>query len=306
MNFIPVFFACDDNFIKYTVVTIKSIMENASKDYKYKFHILNTYIDEKTIEKVLEMKNDIFDIEFVNCSSYIDSIKENLPLRDYYSKTTYFRLFIAEMFDYDKAIYIDSDIIVLGDISKLYNHELGNNLVGACNEQAMVQTEVYGNYVEKCIGLDRNRYFNAGMLLINCRLFREKHVLNQFFDKLNIYNFVVTQDEDYLNLICYNRVLWINNSWNVEVYGDIKYDDSEINLIHYIMWAKPWHFTNVRLEKYFWKYAELTFGYNDIKNELDNYTDEKRRADLEAGANLERLAIYEANREDNYLNKIKK
>lgn len=304
-NLIPIFYACDDNFVKYTLVSMKSIMENASKDYKYIIYILNTSIENNTKENVLKMKNEYFDIEFIDCSSYIDSIKDNIPLRDYYSKTTYFRLFIAEMFpNIDKAIYIDSDTIVLGDVSKLYNHDLKDNLVGACNEQAMVQNDVYGTYVEKCIGLDRYNYFNAGMLLINCKLFREEKILTQFFEKLSVYNFVVTQDEDYLNLICYNRVLWIDNSWNVEVFGDIKYSDDEINMIHYIMWAKPWHFTNVRLEKHFWKYAKLTHYYQDIIDTLNNYPEEKRESDLLACEALEKLAIKETYREDNYLNRV--
>ena len=67
---------------------------------------------------------------------------------------------------YDKAIYIDSDVIVNGDISEFYNNELGDNLVGACNEQAMLQVDLFGTYVEKNLGLDRKQYFNAGNLLI--------------------------------------------------------------------------------------------------------------------------------------------
>ena len=40
--------------------------------------------------------------------------------------------------------------------------------------------EEYGAYVEKCLGIDRNRYFNAGVLLLNCEQFRRQKVLEQF------------------------------------------------------------------------------------------------------------------------------
>ena len=64
--------------------------------------------------------------------------------REYYSKTTYVRLFIAEMFpEIDKAIYIDSDTVVLGDIAQLYAYDLGDAYVGACKEQVMIQEDVY-------------------------------------------------------------------------------------------------------------------------------------------------------------------
>lgn len=301
---IPIFFACDDNFVKFTIVTLKSIMMNASKDYNYKAYVLNTNIGEKYKKIAYDVVKDYpnFELEFEDVKDYIDSIKDRLPLRDYYSLTTYFRLFISEMHpEYDKAIYIDSDTIIEGDFAELYNHDLGNNLVGACHEQAMVQTDVYGKYVEVNLGLDRYNYFNAGMLVINCKLWREECVLDQFIDLIGIYNCRVTQDEDYLNIICDKRVCWIEDCWNTEVYEEIKYKDDEIKMIHYIMWAKPWHFEGARLEEYFWKYAQLTPVYDEIQEILAAYTDEERQRDLKAADALYKLAIDETNREDTYV-----
>ncbi|MBQ9520573.1 MAG: 1-acyl-sn-glycerol-3-phosphate acyltransferase [Acholeplasmatales bacterium] len=302
-NIIPIFFACDNNFFKFTLVTLKSIMDNANPIYFYKIYVLNTDITPLNMDIARDFVNDNFSIEFPNVNEYLDSISDKLPIRDYYSKTTYFRFFISEMYkEYDKAIYIDSDTVVLGDISELYNINLGDNLVGACNEQAMLQNDIYGKYVENNLGLDRTTYFNAGLLLINCQKFREECVLDQFINLLSVYNCKVTQDEDYLNIICYNKTKLIDNRWNTEIYGDIKYTDSEIKMIHYIMWCKPWHFLGVRLEKYFWKYAIKTPFYNEIKNILDNYTDEERNRDLESSKRLERLAMDEIQREDTFIN----
>lgn len=301
---IPIFFACDDTFVKYTIVSLKSIMENASKDYNYKVYVLNTNIGDKYRKLTYEVVNEYpnFELEFEDVKDYIDSIKDRLPLRDYYSLTTYFRLFISEMHpELDKAIYIDSDTIVKGDFAQLYNHDLGNNLVGACHEQAMVQTDVYGEYVNVNLGLDRYNYFNAGMLVINCKLWREECVLDQFIDLIGIYNCRVTQDEDYLNIICFKRVCWIEDSWNTEVYEEIKYAEEDINMIHYIMWAKPWHFEGSRLEEYFWKYAQMTPVYDEIQEVLAAYTDEQRKNDLKAAEALYQLAIAETNREDTFV-----
>ena len=73
MENIHIFFACDDRFVKFTYVTLKSIMENASKDYFYNFYILNTDIkeDNKILSKsfVKEYKN--IKIEFVDVSNYL-------------------------------------------------------------------------------------------------------------------------------------------------------------------------------------------------------------------------------------------
>ena len=129
---IPIFFACDDNFVKFTIVTLKSIMMNASTDYNYNVYILNTNISDENKSLAYKVIEDHpnFNLVFEDVVLYLDSIKSNLPLRDYYSKTTYFRLFISQMHpEYDKAIYIDSDTIVKGDISVFYSNKLDNNLV---------------------------------------------------------------------------------------------------------------------------------------------------------------------------------
>lgn len=299
---IPIFFACDENFVKFTAVTITSLIANASKEFSYDIHILCTKISEDKKQKVIKLANENFKIYFDDVTNYLKSISYRLPIRDYYSKTTYYRLFISEMFpELNKALYLDSDMIVLGDISELYNHDIGENYVGACNEQAMVQTDVYGTYVEQCIGLDRNKYFNAGMLLINCAQFRKQKILDQFIRLLHEYSFVVTQDEDYLNFICKDKVFWIENSWNVETYGKIKYSEATAKIIHYLMVGKPWHFKDVPFAEIFWNYAKQTPFYEEINSVLENYTDEQRKNDYESVDRLAKLAESETSRPDNFL-----
>ena len=303
---VPVFYACDDNFVKYTMVSLHSMMENASKDRQYEIHILHTDISERMQKLLKEMSNENFTVQFDNVTDYLKSIRNKLPLWDYYSKTTYFRLFIAEMFpEYEKAIYIDSDTIVLGDVAELYDYELGDSYVGACNEQVMIQEDVYGTYVEQVVGVERNNYFNAGMIVINCEQFRKNHVLEQFMELLQMYNFVVTQDEDYLNLICHNKVCWLPQKWNVEVFGTLACPENEICVLHYIMVSKPWHYRDCRMQDYFWRYAKETPVYDEIMEVLDSYTDEERKRDAESCDRLLQTAKDETANENNYMNLVR-
>jgi len=300
---IPIFYACDDNFVKYTVVSLYSMMENASDKYTYRVYVLHNGISKKMQQHVLDLENSNFKIEFKDVGDYLHSIADRLPLRDYYSKTTYYRMFIAEMFpEYSKAIYIDSDTVVTWDISELFNTDIGDAYVGACHEQAMVQVDEYGTYVEKVIGISRHNFFNAGMILINCDRFRDSKVLDKFIQLLGVYNFAVTQDEDYLNLICKDHVFWLDQRWNTEVFGDIPYPIEQANVLHYIMTSKPWHYKDCRHGDVFWKYAEQTSVYDEILQVLEEYTDEQRERDRISCDRLLALAVSETNREDNYLN----
>ena len=304
---IQIFYACDDNFVKYTIVSLHSMQKNASKEFKYHVHILHTGISDAMKERVLEMKNDCFEISFDDVTEYLVSISDKLPLRDYYSKTTYYRLFIAEMYpEYDKAIYIDSDTVVQGDISELYRINIDDAYVGACHEQAMLQENVYGTYVERVVGVPRYNFFNAGMLVINCDRFRIRFVLDKFIEYLHMYNFVVTQDEDYLNLICKDHVFWLDQRWNTEIFGELGYPIKEAKIIHYIMTNKPWHYADCPYADIFWSYAKETKVYDMILAELNAYTDEERQRDRESCDRLMQTAIDETNREDNFLNQMNK
>jgi lipopolysaccharide biosynthesis glycosyltransferase len=304
---IPIFYACDDAFVKYTIVSLRSIIANASKDYQYHVYVLHTGITNGMMQRLYALADDHFTVSFEDVTGYMQSISDKLPIRDYYSKTTYYRLFIAEMFpEYKKAIYIDSDTVVQGDISKLYHTDIGDSYLGACHEQVMVQVDEYGTYVEKVIGISRHNFFNAGVLLINCEQFRLHAVLDKFIEYLHIYDFVVTQDEDYLNLICKDHVYWLDQRWNTEIFGEIPYPIEEAYVLHYIMTSKPWHYADCRHGDIFWKYAKETSVYEEILAILNAYTDAERERDRISCDKLLALAVSETNREDNFLNRINK
>lgn len=300
---IPIFYACDDAFVKYTLVSLTSIKENASPERKYHVYVLYTDISSDMKQRLYALGDENFEISFENVTEQLNMISKRLPLRHYYSKTTYYRLFIATMFpDIEKAIYIDSDTIVLDDISKLYDVELGDSLLGACHEQAMEQIDVYGTYVESVIGISRNEFFNAGILLLNTRAFRDFQVLDKFIYYLGVYDFIVTQDEDYLNLVCKDRVYWLDQRWNTELVDmfNYDYDISEASILHYIMVNKPWHYRECRGADIFWKYAKKTSVYDILLNELESYTDEERARDSASAENLYQMAIDETSREDSF------
>ena len=75
---IPVFFACDENFVKYMMVTIRSLMNNAAKGNEYRIHVLNTGISEERQQLVRELvaEREDFTVDFPNVSSHLDAIRD--------------------------------------------------------------------------------------------------------------------------------------------------------------------------------------------------------------------------------------
>ncbi len=304
---VPIFYACDEHFVKYTIVSLTSMIANADPNRRYHIHVLHAGLSEEKKEALSALENQAFSIHFDDVGEFLPTVRDKLPIRDYFTSSTYFRMFIADMFpEYDKAVYIDSDTIVLGDISKLYDLDLGDNYIGGVNDQVIVQLPVFSEYAETVLGIDRHAYFSAGILLINCRQFREKNLFDRFVELLATYDFVVAQDQDYLNILCKDRVLLLNRGWNMQVFGTILENEADYQILHYIMASKPWHYTGVRLESYFWHYAEKTAVIDEIRQDLASYTDAQREKDAAGGQRLMETAQKEIDREDNYLKALRR
>ncbi len=305
MNEINLFFAVDDNYCPFLSVALNSIMKNADKSYNYNAYVLHIGLSPNKQEMLINQFKNVANVKFVDMKEKLDILADKLVTRDYYTKSTYYRLFIPEMFKHlDKALYLDVDIVVKGDIAKLYNTELGDNLVGAIPDSAVQNTPVFIDYVENALGVEGNKYFNAGILLMNLKAMREFDFENKFIDLLGKYKFRVAQDQDYLNVLTKDRVKYVDFSWNVMPIPNNICKSEEINLIHYNMLWKPWIFPDTIYSYIFWDFAQQTPMCEDILNMLNSTTDEMRKSKLASGQVLLEMAGIEAKDVNNYKNKF--
>ena len=287
---IPVFFAVDNGYIPFLSVALRSLIDNTSKENIYAIKILYTNVTEENKIKIKKYETENISIEFVDLNKQLEEIKEKLYTRNYFSNTTYYRLFIPELYpEYDKAVYIDSDTVCLSDIAELYNTDMGDNLIAGIPDGVIQAIDIFKDYVERVVGLaDYNNYFNAGVIVMNLKELRDYKFEEKFIYMLEKIKFEVAQDQDYLNRLCKGRVKILDYSWNrMPVMGKT---EEKINLIHYNLGAKPWYFDNVVYQEYFWEYAKKTEFYNEIKELGTKYTDEDKERDDSNSLKLMELA----------------
>lgn len=287
---IPVFFAVDNGYIPFLSVALRSLIDNTSKENIYAIKILYTNVTEENKIKIKKYETENISIEFVDLNKQLEEIKEKLYTRNYFSNTTYYRLFIPELYpEYDKAVYIDSDTVCLSDIAELYNSDMGDNLIAGIPDGVIQAIDIFKDYVERVVGVaDYNNYFNAGVIVMNLKELRDYKFEEKFIYMLEKIKFEVAQDQDYLNRLCKGRVKILDYSWNrMPVMGKT---EGKINLIHYNLGAKPWYFDNVVYQEYFWEYAKKTEFYNEIKELGTKYTDEDKEKDDSNSLKLMELA----------------
>ncbi len=294
---VNLFFSCDDAYIPMLAATLESIRANCDKTREYRIRVLcaNNVSDDNKRRITSNFSAPGFVVSFDDVSDAISAINARLHTRDYYSKTTYYRLFIPRLYpQVNKALYLDSDIIVTGDISKLFDEELGEAYVGAIPDGSVQLIGPFKDYVEKRIGVGSyTEYFNAGILLMNLEALRRIDFDKFFLDFLTKVTFDVAQDQDYLNAVCKGNVHFVPKSWNVMPISP-RAEGEKIDLIHFNLSFKPWHTDGVKYEEEFWKYADACPYSGEIRRVYNEYDKALQARAEEETQNLIALCVKQA------------
>lgn len=260
---IPIFYTADESYAPYLSVSIISLLKNASPDYAYEIYVVYDKMSIRTLTKLKTLKvlrEKDAKIHLKPMREILDFLTERPNTRlnaSMFTLTIYYRIFIAQMFpQYDKGIYLDSDTVVVGDISKMYNVSLGKKyLLGAVNDFSIKTNKPFMHYIEDYVGIPRDEYFNSGVLLLNLEELRRLRFDEHFLYLLVRYDFdTVAPDQDYLNAMCYGRVKLLPSKWDAMPAKGIP-PMKEPGIVHYNLYFKPWHYDDIDYEVYFWRYA---------------------------------------------------
>lgn len=273
-KYIPIVYASDNNYAKYTSVSIQSILENSAQRNFLIFYIL---IDDEFSERNKELLTNQVEkyghnIVFVNMK---DAYKEENLKIAHISHHTYYRLQLPKILGYlNKLIYIDGDTIVLGDIGDLFDFDIKDSYFGG------VKAPAFDNKKHRNrLGIDTSKYINAGVLLVNNRLLIKDKVQEKFEELLN--NSYDCQDQDIINVAGFGKITLLPIKYNLmtkyqntfsRFISEGKIDKSEFDeaikyplIIHYADKIKPWDDKTSWLAAHYWEYAEKSPFY--ITNE---------------------------------------
>jgi len=233
-------------------------MNNFKSDLE--IYIFCESVDKKfrfAIER-LKIFNKHIALRFVIIKEGIGKIS-NFMLKKHLTLGTYYRFFIQEFLpsDIEKIIYLDSDIIVNGPLSELYNVDLKHHLLAAVPQIEEGDPERLGLPSD-------SKYFNAGVLVINLKKWRDEDIST----RLMIYseenqNTVQWPSQDPLNAVASGQ--WIELPKKFNFYHGFaknrasKYKHLKPLVIHYSGSIKPWQYRGSHPYKLlYWKYLLKT------------------------------------------------
>ena len=289
---VPIFITINNDFVPYAACAIASLTRHTNPKRRYRIIILHDGISFRNYYKLRNLVTRNCEIQFrrITHSVYLRAIIRYCSTRtgsgDFFSSAVYYyRSFIARLFpQYNKAIYIDSDVILLDDIAELYDKDLKGNLVGALVDPKVEMVPEFREYVNKAVGVPYKEYVNSGVLLLDLKGLRKEHYLSRMVNMINKYDAdLVAPDQDYLNVICRGKIMHLEPKWNMQpVRGDLPEDTK---LIHFNLFKKPWNYDDVDCEDIFWEAARRSGFHNELLRRKENYSVEDKRlneAQLEA------------------------
>ena len=131
-----------------------------------------------------------------------------------------FRCMLPELLpDLSKIVYLDADIFVNTDIKELWEFDISDYCLAGVADEGVIKFHI-PNILYKYPKIDRNQYFNAGVLCMNLRKIKQIGNLRDLVVEFLVNNPEATYpDQDAFNVLFHNNILYLDSSWNQFVYS---------------------------------------------------------------------------------------
>lgn len=284
---VPVVLAADDNYAPMLATTAYSMLKNASADRFYHVVVLTTDISPRNQEIMRGFLEPAAPcaVDFVSVERLIDGYDLTTSNR-HISIETYYRFLIQDVLPfYDKVLYLDSDLIIEGDVAELFDTDVEGNCLAA-----VIDVDYLGNlnmgpdrmaYTRDVLGLkDPYSYFQAGVLVMNTAELRKTASVAKWLEIAQNPAFIYN-DQDILNVYCEGRVVYLDPAWNVMIDGcnriqaACSHAPADVfnaylgartreRIIHYAGADKPWTVRKCDRGERYWAYVRETPYYEQL------------------------------------------
>ena len=292
-NNIPIFFVCSEYYVPYLSVCLDSMMNHCSSENNYDIIILSKDISEVNKNKLNESVNKMnFKIRFFDPTNIIPETIFHVNLG--YSSLPFYKLFIPWIFPfYDKAIVLDSDLLINMDIEKLFKIDFDNYFIAAVKDivfQGLLNGKEYGwkDYAKNTLKLkEPYNYINAGVLVMNLASIR-KSLKKEEIIKVVKKEELILADQDLINICFEKKILFLDARWNYFIKSNqwvtdcinlaskkdleaYKAAQSNAAIFHFANNPKPWNVLTVPGGSNWWVTARAGLYYEELLIRLMDY-----------------------------------
>lgn len=226
-----VFYFTSDLYAGVAATSIISLLENNETIEYVHFFIADDGIKEDTKKKITDMicnyKADIQFIPLPDPSELLDfPFKDRYQIGHSYPRMCIMRLLPESI---ERVLILDSDTLVLDDLGKLWNMDMGDNILAGVAD--CMNLEAFN----KQFALKNEQiYCNAGMFLVDMKKWRRLKIENEIINTIKEHNGnVFFFEQTLMNYCCRGKILKLHPQYNTyTLFYAFEYD----NLI---IWRHP-------------------------------------------------------------------
>lgn len=237
----------DKEYIQYCGITLSSVILS-NPNMNFVFNIFCDDVSDNDLEKLRETSekfNTKIVVYYLNLT-YVNNLINSLNGdKSNISVATFFRLISFEVLKgyTTKALYLDSDMMVTGAISYLWNYDMLDSYA------MVVECPVNIEHLQR-IGVER--YFNAGMVFCNIEKWNYDNLTDCCLDYV-LREKPEWMDQDALNKVFKGNCIYLDDKWNfladleTVINNDGKpslstfvSERKDLKIIHFVGRNKPW------------------------------------------------------------------
>lgn len=292
MKTISIFFSTNKKYVPYLGVTIYSLLKNASLNYKYDIYVMHHELGQEDINSLRHLEIENSNISCIDVTKYLKGhhfYGGPVERTKHISQETFYRMLIPDVLpSNEKILYLDCDVVVLGDVAELYETDLCGNTIGA-----VYSVEHWTNDRKSNPPSDKQEWFNAGVMVVDLGKYRQNNYVERC-KELMLDTTYETVDQDVLRIVANRDTFYLSYEWNVlwhhslSPVNGLNRDNNDIyhevlnapKIVHYTTGVKPWNYAKGKLADIFWENAKQTEFYNRIVEENKNVDEEYIESNL--------------------------
>ena len=226
-----VFYFSSDLFANVAATSMVSLMENNRSFDDIHFYMVDDGIKDENKKKLVEMVQTYNrKIDFIPAPDPCEMFRYPFKSR-YQMGHSYVRMCIGRLLpeSVDRVLCLDSDTLVLNDLTELWNMDMGNNILAGAVD--CMNLKAYSRQ----FGLSGNEFYcNAGVILVNLEEWRKQNIEEKIIDVINKKNGnVFFFEQTLMNYCCRDKVIKLHPKYNTYT---LFYAFDYQNLLN---WRKP-------------------------------------------------------------------
>lgn len=193
-----VLYACNDVFAEQTIISIVSLLRHNA--YPIKIWIVSDHISEQN-KTLIEQQAALCraELQFLDMEDVLSGV--SLSGESRHPKTIYAKLFADHLIPADRVLYLDSDTVIQGDISSLWERDMSEELIAGVQMPYAPEIKLQLQLKEK------SPYICDGIVLLNLDLWKKHNIRSKCIRHIEKFSgFPPMLSEGTINYVCEGKI----------------------------------------------------------------------------------------------------